>query len=61
MFQQLEAAPPDAILGLNFIVPRGPLMGNRLSVEGGLPVYQRLEGPQLKTDFISTVSWKKAF
>ena len=51
----------DAIFGLNFIVPRGPLMGNRLSVEGGLPVYQRLEGPQLKTNYFFTVSWQKTF
>ena len=41
----------DAIFGLNFIVPRGPLMGNRLA----------LEGPQLETDHFFTVSWQKTF
>ncbi len=51
----------EAILGLNFIVPRGPLMGNRLALEGGLPVHQRLEGPQLKTDHFFTVSCQKTF
>ncbi len=51
----------DAIFELNFIVPRGPLMGNRLALEGGLPVHQRLEGPQLETDHFFTVSWQKTF
>ena len=51
----------DAIFGLNFIIPRGPLMGNWLALEGGLPVHQRLEGPQLETDHFFTVSWQKAF
>ncbi len=51
----------DAIFGLNFIVPRGPLMGNRLAFEGGLPVHQRLEGPQLETDHFFTVRWQKTF
>ena len=51
----------DAIFGLNFIIPRGPMMGNRLALEGGLPVHQRLEGPQLETDHFFTVSWQKTF
>ena len=34
-------------LGANFIAPSGPLTGVRFSVEGILPVYQWLDGPQL--------------
>ena len=34
-------------LGANFVVPSGPLTGVRLAVEGTLPVYQRLDGPQV--------------
>lgn len=33
--------------GFSLIVPRGPLAGLRLLVEGGLPVVQHLDGPQL--------------
>ena len=40
----------DALLGLNYV--RG---GLSLSVEGGVPAYQDLDGPQLETDWLLTV------
>ena len=48
-------------LGANFIVPSGPLTGVRLSVEGTLPVYQWLDGPQLERDYAVIVALSKAF
>ena len=39
----------DAALGVNFFVPSGsPLHNFRVGVEGFLPVYQNLDGPQLE-------------
>jgi hypothetical protein len=51
----------DALLGLNLEVPSGPLAGIRLAVEAGLPVYQRLDGPALETDWITTLGLQYAF
>lgn len=51
----------DALAGLNFIVPATPLEGIRFAVEAGLPVYQRLDGPGLETDWILTVGTQYAF
>ena len=51
----------DLLMGLNFYVPHGVLKGNRLSIEGGMPVYQSLAGPNLKTDWLITVGWSYTF
>jgi hypothetical protein len=51
----------DAPLGFNLEVPSGPLSGIRLAVEAGLPVYQRLDGPALETDWITTLGLQYAF
>ncbi|MCP5381682.1 MAG: transporter [Kordiimonadaceae bacterium] len=51
----------DMMAGLNFIVPGGPLEGNRLAVEFTLPVYQKLDGPQLETDYRLMAGWQLAF
>jgi hypothetical protein len=52
----------DALLGVNFLVVRsGPLAGTRFAVEGGLPVYQKLDGPQLETDWVLTAGFQYAF
>lgn len=51
----------DALLGMNFVLPSGPLEGNRLGVEFGAPVYQRLDGPRLETDYTFNVGWQVAF
>ena len=51
----------DLLLGLNFYAPRGILKGNRLNIEAGLPVYQSLAGPNLKTDWFITAGWSYSF
>jgi hypothetical protein len=51
----------DVLLGVNLIAPSGPLKGFRLAVEAGLPAYQRLDGPQLETDWIVTTGVQYAF
>jgi len=51
----------DFLLGLNLNVPLGSLGKNRLAIEAGLPAYQWIYGPQLKTGWRITVGWQKAF
>ena len=51
----------DLLFGVNFYVPKGLLKGNRLMVEGGFPVYQRLEGPQLGVSWMFSLGWNYAF
>ncbi len=51
----------DLGLGLNFIVPSGPLAGHRLAVEAVRPVWQKVAGPQLETDWMITAGWQLAF
>ncbi len=48
-------------LGLNTVVPNGKLKGHRFSIEGTLPVYQNLNGPQMKRDYAITAGWAKSF
>lgn len=48
-------------LGMNYVIPAGALAGNRLSVEGTLPVYQNLNGPQLERDNMVVIGWSKSF
>ena len=51
----------DLLLGLNTLVTGGPLAGHRFALEGGVPIFQRLDGPQLETDFRVVAGWQKAF
>jgi len=51
----------DAMLGANIYVRSGYLKGHRIAVEGGLPVYQYLNGPQLQTDWTLMLGWQYAF
>jgi len=51
----------DFLLGLNLYAPRGFLKGNRLSIEGGIPLYQSLDGPTMKTEWMITVGWSYTF
>ncbi len=51
----------DLLLGVNFYVPKGPLKGQRLAIQGGVPIYQSLDGPQLRTDWKLTVGWQWVF
>lgn len=48
-------------LGLNFLVSSGVLQGTGLSVEAIIPVFQDLDGPQLKRDYAILVGLRKAF
>lgn len=51
----------DILLGINWNFQNGPLEGHRLALEGGVPLHQRLDGPQLETDWILTAGWQFAF
>jgi hypothetical protein len=51
----------DLLFGVNLFAPRGVLKGSRLMVEGGFPVYQHLDGPQLGTSWIFSLGWSYAF
>ena len=51
----------DLLLGLNFYVPDGPLKGNRFSIEGGVPLYQNIAGPNMAVDWLITVGWSFSF
>lgn len=42
----------DLLFGINSYISRGVFSGFRFAVEGGLPIYQSLDGPQLETDWI---------
>lgn len=50
----------DALFGIDFFLSGG-LEGTRLSVEAGLPAYQSLDGPQLRTQWILTAGLQYAF
>lgn len=51
----------DLMFGLNYYVRQGMFKGHRLAIEGGIPVYQRLDGPQLETDWLLTAGWQYAW
>jgi hypothetical protein len=51
----------DLLAGVNFYVPSGVFSGNRLAIEGGIPVYENLDGPQMSTEWMLTANWQKVF
>jgi hypothetical protein len=51
----------DALFGVDFYVQEGRLRGSRISIEAGLPAFQDLEGPQLRTDWLLTAGLQYAF
>jgi hypothetical protein len=51
----------DFLAGLNFYVPTGLLKGTRFSLEGGIPVYQNIDGPNLGVDWMITVGCSYTF
>ena len=51
----------DALFGVDFYVEKGRLRGSRISIEAGLPAFQDLEGPQLRTSWLLTTGIQYAF
>lgn len=49
----------DAMLGINFVP--SSLTSLRLAAEVGMPVYQKLDGPQLETDLVFTLGAQYTF
>lgn len=41
----------NILFGANTIMPSGILQGQRLGIEGGVPIYQSLSGPQLRQQY----------
>jgi hypothetical protein len=41
----------NILFGLNFVIPDGLLKGQRVGVEGGIPLYQWLAGPELRQSY----------
>ena len=65
----VQTANPDfhggetvtALAGVNFAATGGALKGWRLGIEGGIPMIQDLNGPQMPTEYTLTVGLQKAF
>jgi hypothetical protein len=51
----------NAYLGLNFYKPSMPFRGNRLMLEYGIPVYQNLNGTQMKYQSTLCLGWQYNF
>ena len=51
----------DLSLGLNFYIPKGTLKGNSFAIEGGFPILEDLDGPQLETDWTIRAGWQWTF
>ncbi len=51
----------DLGLGIQAFGSRGPLDDHRLAVHLSTPIYQSLNGPQLKTDWVLRVTWAVTF
>ena len=51
----------DLFLALNLYSPEGRLEGNRLAIEGGFPLYESLDGPQLETAWQLKLVWNWTF
>ncbi len=51
----------NVLFGANFYLPDGRFPGQRISIEGGIPAYQSLSGPQLRQNYLLTVGWQMIF
>ena len=51
----------DLLFGINLFALSGVLNGHRLMLEGGVPVYQALDGPQLETRWRLSLGWNYTF
>jgi len=57
-FTNLQAGKRlDLLVGVTLYEPAGALRGHLLSLEAGLPIYQYIDGPQLETDWMLSLSW----
>src|SRR6056297_1178184 len=50
-----------AYLGADLTPQRGALKGHRIGLDIALPVYQKVNGVQLRQDWSAMVAWRKAF
>jgi len=48
-------------LGMNVIGQTGFVKNQRVALEYGMPIYQNLNGPQMKTTSVLTLGWQYAF
>ena len=48
----------DLLVGMNILFPEVLGYENHLGIEGGIPIYQNLDGPQLETDYTFFVGWQ---
>lgn len=51
----------DLLFGTNFLMPNGFLKGNRIAIEFGVPIYQKIYGPMLEDDYKFTIGWQNIF
>ncbi len=51
----------DLLLGASLHPPEGILKGQQFFVEAGAPVYQSLDGPQLKRNWVARAAWQVPF
>ena len=51
----------DLKFGINLLGRLDWVRGHRLAIEGGIPIVQDLNGPQMETDFMISVGWQYAF
>lgn len=51
----------DLLFGMNFVVSSGLFSDNKLAVEFGRTIYQRIAGPNLDNDYKITAGWQKVF
>ena len=51
----------DLSFGLNFLGVNDTLPGHRFAIEAGAPIYQDVNGLQMKNDWSITIGWQKAF
>lgn len=51
----------DLLFGIDFVGSKEKLKDNRIAIEFGFPIYQNLNGPQLKVDSRLTVAWQIIF
>lgn len=49
------------LLGVNFLGTEGWVKNQRLALEVGMPVYERVDGVQMSQDWTATVGWQTTF